>query len=369
MSDNNLTKSEVKLVKRYYLWPSLAIPAFIVAIALVVETFIFFLIYDGYLMGYMDEKYIALMIVGFAFFMVVFIVMALVPRIGTTRSKWLNIVEKANSSSDEEKFEINSLDQLDDIHVHPIGIIEQPAKGKGTMHLIRNTAKEIRKAAKEIADHYHIDLPNYRLWQKLVVLVPTIGLLCMFIPECMGLVHYNNGFDKEAIETNGIILQTYLQDEMGFENTYGPDIDGAMSNFNYVSGYYTDYEKNIDLSVDFCLDRDGNVNGINVHNDIHYDEPQANIDELNKIVAKMFEILEKSGVQVANEDLYKYREIPKEFSLAYLEQQENNIQLYQDIEGDNNDTLSVTFTYDPYNEKYSLNPKLRYSVRYHVYEY
>ena len=363
MSDNRLSSSEEKLVKRYYLWPSLALPAFIAAIAIVVETFIFFIVYDALLLGYMDEKYIGLMMLGFVFFMVVFIVMALAPRIGTTRQRWETIVKKANEDKEHEHVEITSLDELDDINTNPIGIIE-PVAGKGSMHMIRETAKNLRKATKEIADYYHITLPNYRLWQKLVVLVPTIGLLFIFLSECAEHKLYTD-YDKEAIMTNGEILAGYLED-IGLD-TYGPDVDGSVSDYNYVSGYYLDYDSDIDISMDFSLDRDGKVNGINVREYIRYDDAQENIDEINRIANELYRIIEDSGVPLASEDMFMYRQIPSEFASAYLKQQANNIQLYQDIDGDNEDTLSVSFTYEPYNTKYDLNPKLRYSVHYYIY--
>ena len=363
MSDNRLSRTEEKLIKRYYLWPSLALPAFIAAIAVVVETFIFFIVYDAFLLGYMDEKYIGLMLLGFVFFMVVFVITALVPRIGTTRQRWESIVKKANEDKDLEHVEISSLDELDDINTNPIGVIE-PVTGKGSINLIRNTAKSLRQATKEIADYYHIKLPNYRLWQKLVVLVPTVGLLCIFVPECLSL-KFNVDYNKDAIRTNGEILASYL-DDIGLD-TYGPDVDGSITDYNFVSGYYLDYANNVDISMDFSLDRDGNVNGINVREDVRYDDPQENIDEINRIAEELYKIIEDSGVPVANEDMFKYRQIPSEFASAYLSQQENNIQLYQDVDGDNNDTLSVSFSYEPYNTKYDLSPRLRYSVRYYIY--
>ena len=312
-----LTEREEKLIKRYCIYPKLAMTGVIMALALGVPYVLLEMIDD---IAFHNDRAVfwgLYVYIGFVIlYMVLFCWCALAPRFGMRREEWRELQRRADvrqSQTDYSGAVAGSLGmsaagrlmrKSENKAVRGAGAAAQVAGAVGAVSTAGAMLSELRRNAEAMAEAYRVQIPDTKRVRLAMVLVPLAVMIGTFVPQYAAAAAANReAADRVSVNIRQVVdaldpVCEYISADDPHERyqSYGYRVAG------YLRGMVTDTER---CYAYVSLDSQGTVESVS------YD---AYID---MTISPEDRALKRADVPTEFPDLLSHYRLSEEFKTAF----------------------------------------------------
>lgn len=326
-----LTQQEEKLIRRYCVYPKIAVTAVIMALVLGVPFILMEMIDD---LVFYDESiafwglYVYLGIV--ALYMIVFCYCTLSTRLGMRREAWQELRRRASVRQAQSDYTAaitgsmaagaagRLMQKSDSKAVRGLGAASQVAGAVGAVYTAGAMNRELANNAEAMAAAYRVEVPNTKGLRLAMVLVPLAVLIGVYIPQYVNaqaakqqnILQVSRQMETLADALEPVCEYVSADDPAERYQTYGYRVIG------YLQGMDTDTEKSY---VYVSTDTDGTIESITYSEEINMERtPEENISHIEKNFETLHRALQGITVPVTSPELLTIFRLSEEFKTAFL---------------------------------------------------
>lgn len=326
-----LTEREEKLIKRYCIYPKLAMTGVIMALALGVPYVLLEMIDD---LAFHNDRAVfwgLYVYIGFVIlYMVLFCWCALAPRFGMRREEWRELQRRADVRQSQTDYSgavagamgMSAAGRLmrksENKAVRGVGAAAQVAGAVGAISTAGAMLFELRRNAEAMAEAYRVQIPDTKRVRLVMVLLPILAMIGTFVPQYAAAAAANReAADRVSVNIRQVVdaldpVCEYISADDPHERyqSYGYRVAG------YLRGMNTDTER---CYVYVSLDSQGTVESVSY--DAYIDmtiSPEENLSRIEKDFEVLNRALKRADVPTEFPDLLSHYRFSEEFKTAFM---------------------------------------------------
>lgn len=351
-----LNEKEKKLIRKYYLMPSLgkAFLALSLLIGLVwlILVMVNDLVFHGtfYLLGTLT--YLGIVIV----YLIAFIVCFLTPRFGMKKEAWKNIVDQANVEMKENDYSSqlvaaigtkaagNLMKLSDSSTANKIGDALDVVASIGMFYTIFKMGTELKRQAQVIATVLEVKLPKVKRYVLFIIFLPIILLIMSYVPHFIT--------SKQNMDTSiALTMQTISKLESAYDKQCAtvfledPNKNYKSSGYQATCHLYPN-DAPIDAYSNIKIKNDGVINEVNYVIDVNINaSKEENLTNTINHLKRLNQLLKDANVPVESSSLLDLVTLPEGFIAQFQSQS-----YYERISSVQDGHLSISYSTTPEEE-------------------
>lgn len=360
-----LDEEQKKIIKRYCIFPSLALAFLIVCMAIgllwIILNMLGDLVFNSttfYDIGVW--VYLGIVVI----YLILFIYFFLYAKIGMRKKRWQELVKEADvklSNKDYSK-SISALlgtraastllDMSDNQNLEKVSDALDVASAVGSVALVASMTKELSSNAKTVARVFDVEIPKAKKYVLSIIFIPIILLIATYIPH---FVYSMENANNEAL----VASKSVYAIQKSFEKDCAiVSIDDPMEKYNShgydVSGRLYDYDNEYNSSIYVTINNEGFIEDVTYSIDIDINKSKEyNLEKAKTDILKLNVMLNDSNVKALSSELTEEYELPEEFCEKFMEGS-----YYEKISYSINENVDVDYftetkeDYDKYSSSY-----------------
>ncbi len=328
-----LERSEILLIRRYYVYSRLSAPLLIVCFAMPFFWLLLVMINDLVLYSSPKDPHIMVplyvMLGLVVIYLTLFCVFFLSLRLGIRKARWQSIGRHTVTEEEQSDWNRQSammggmmaagrlMNRSENETVQKLGDLTQVASAVGAACMVSSQVGRIGEDIEEKARHFKVVLPRVGKYCVLLILLPFLILLGVFLPRFAYSKECHRQTVEQVLTSVGMLRETF--EEGGTYEVLG-DLEEKdvrdQSSFS-VSCHYNATEDRTYVYI--SVDPDGVVREANFHMEV--DEslpPEESLAVFSSRVKEMQERLFRSGVRIDIPGYSAESEVPEELTGEYL---------------------------------------------------
>lgn len=325
------TDSDVKLVRRLYLWPKLGV-YFLFAIFPTLAAWVILIMIDDIALesrGAYDAGLFALIPIV-VIYLVVSMVLLVRARGLASSDEWAAVERTAltpavDASTPGELYAALGLGAAGRLTetvgeaqgnkgLEGLGETAQVAAGALGLFGIWQLMRSLHNAARRIAEGYHLSMPALAPRRLAVFLAPLIALVIIFIPRFAESSSVMSQAQQATADTIDAVVAAFEDGGCGYVSADDPQ-EGYQSYGYRVFGYTLDISDPETSSLCVSINEDGVVESLGYHTDFDLSlTPQENLARAERDFAQLSGMVAGLDVPVVTDDLFAAEPVfPEEF--------------------------------------------------------
>lgn len=328
-----LERSEILLIRRYYMYFRLSAPLLIVCFAIPFFWLLLVMIND--LVFYSSPKdpyfmvplYVMLGLV--VIYLTLFCVFFLSLRLGIRKARWQGIGRHTVTEEDQSDWNRQSamvggmmaagrlMNRSDNETVQTMGNLTQAASAVGAACMVASQVGSIGADITEKARHFKVVLPRVGKYRLLIILLPILILVGTFLPRFAYSREYHKEKVQAVLTSVGMLRESFEEGDAYWVSGITEEKQVERRTSFPVSCHYNATE---DSTYSYIIvEEDGVVREVNFHMEV--DEslpPEESLAVFAQRVKEMQERLFRAGVEIDIPGYSAESEIPEELTGEYL---------------------------------------------------
>lgn len=330
-----LSEKEIHKVKKYSLYPKIAIAAVLVDF-IICGYFLLLVMLDDLAFKTENRLYkpgIYLFLVFIIVYMVIFCYGMLYTKLGRkNRKEWKEIVRKADVTLDEKDHSsqvatavgLNAAGHLmsksKNETVSHIGSATEIAGAVDTIEVASEIAFETVANAQKVADAFQIQLPKAKKYIIPIVLIPFLTLTAVFIPEYKNSIEVRDQYIQLASES----IETL---ESSFETgCVRVSVDDPSKRYNdnytvtaYLYGLRSETQDHRKVALKVGLDKEGRIDSVMYSSDIDLNKTaQENLEQIQNEFSSLQNMLSNANIKTLTSEVVTEYQLSDEFKEKFL---------------------------------------------------
>lgn len=326
-----LTEKEEKLIKKYCLFPKIAIAAIATTFVLCGVWLILVMIDD---IAFNSKSFYEVGLYTFLGFVIIYIIIfcysMLSAKIGMTKKAWRDIVERLAVAQTNKDYSVQTAGALGlgaagrllSRHGNDIGkMIGEGLETAGAIGAVGTAAEmgtEMYSNAKRVAQAYRVEVPKAKRYIIPLVIIPLLVMIAIYIPEYAKSFRVNQS-EKQIAAEAVYKLQSALEERCAYVSIDDPNEN--YQDYGYsVYGYLYDLDGSDNSYVSVKVGNDGIINEIMYHVDVDIHKRQEeNIVKAKADIKRLHDLLAESDMETLSSDIYNTYTLSDEFVAKFKE--------------------------------------------------